>query len=176
MRDCKEALRLDPAVALFYNGRGLAHKARKEYHQAILDYSQALALEPRVTDTFFNRGNAYKASGAYAQAVRDYSQAIRLDPQWPDAYFNRARANQAQKAYDRALSDYREVLRLDPQEADACGSLAWLLATCPEERLRDGRQAVAYAIKACDLTSWDSSYFLAILAIASPATPNFYEP
>jgi tetratricopeptide (TPR) repeat protein len=175
IRDYDEAIRLEPNQALVYNDRGLAHKARKEYDQAIRDYSQALALDPYLTDAFFNRGNAYKARRLYELAVADYGQAIRLDPQWSDAYFNRAQANKARGAYERALSDYREVLRLDPRDEDAYGNLAWLLATCPEERLRDGRQAVAYATKACELTSWNGAYFLAILAAAYAERGAFEE-
>ena len=173
IRDYDRAIQLGSSDALLYNNRGLAHKANKEYDAALRDYSQAIRLDPRMSDAFFNRGNAYKARGTYNLAVRDYGQAIRLDPKWPDAYFNRASANTARGAYDQAVSDYREVLRLDPKDADACSNLAWLLATCPEEGVRDGPKAVEYATRACELTSWKASYFLATLSAAYAEIGNF---
>src|SRR5207245_244869 len=117
-------------------------------------YGVAINLDPRSSDAYFNRGNAFKAKKEYDRAVTDYSQAIRLDPSWADAYFNRANAHRARKAYADAVRDFREVIRLDPKDEDAFSSLAWLLATCPEEALHDGKRAVEYATKACELTSW----------------------
>jgi len=175
IRDYDRAIQLEPRDALVYNNRGLARKANKEYDAALRDYSQAIGLDPRMNDAFFNRGNVYKARGAYNFAVSDYSQAIRLDPKWPDAYFSRANAYKARGSYDRAVSDYREVLRLDPKDADAYSSLAWLLATCPEEGVRDGQRAVEYATKACELTSWKTSYCLATLSAAYAEAGNFEE-
>jgi tetratricopeptide (TPR) repeat protein len=173
IRDYDRAIRLGSSDALLYNNRGLAHKANKEYDAALRDYTQAIRLDPRMGDAYFNRGNVYKARDAYNLAVRDFGQAIRQDPKWPDPYFNRASANTARGAYDQAVSDYREVLRLDPKDADACSNLAWLLATCPEEGVRDGPKAVEYATRACELTSWKASYFLATLSVAYAEIGNF---
>jgi tetratricopeptide (TPR) repeat protein len=171
--DYGEALRRDPTDTVCYNNRGLAYRAQKDYDRAIKDYSQALWLDAKMTDAYFNRGNAYKARKEYVQAVGDYSEAVRLAPTWADPYFNRANTHRANREYEQAIRDYREVLRLDPKDADALNNLAWLLATCPEERLRDGRQAVEYASRACDLTSWKASYFLATLAAACAEAGDF---
>jgi tetratricopeptide (TPR) repeat protein len=173
IRDYSEAIRLNPRDALVYNDRGLAYKAKKDYDLAIRDYSLAIRLDPRLSDVYFNRGNAYRAKKEHDQAVRDYTEAIRLDPQWSDAYFNRANSFKAQRAYREAASDYREVIRLDPKDADAYSSLAWLLATCPERTVRDGKKAVEHATKACELTSWKASYFLAILAASYAEIGDF---
>ncbi|HEV3117099.1 MAG TPA: tetratricopeptide repeat protein [Gemmataceae bacterium] len=175
LRDYDEAIRLDPNDPLTYDRRGLAHKARKGYDLAIRDHGQAIRLDPKWSDAFFHRGNAHKARGAYGRAINDYGQAIRLDPKWPDPYFNRAAAHKARGAYDRAVSDYREAIRLDAQDADAYSNLAWLLATCADGRVRDGQKAVEYATRACELTSWKASYFLATLAAACAENGNFEE-
>jgi tetratricopeptide (TPR) repeat protein len=173
--DYSEAIRLDPNDARSYLNRGIAHKAKRAYDQAIHDYGMAIRLDPSSSDAFFGRGNAYKAMKRYDLAIRDYNEAIRLDPQWPDPYFNRALAHKAARAYDQAVRDYREVIRLDPKDADAYSNLAWLLATCPEEKVRDGDKAVEYATKACDLTSWEGSYHLAALSVAYAEIGKFDE-
>jgi Tfp pilus assembly protein PilF len=173
LHDYDEALRLDPQDARTYNNRGLVYKAAKNYERAIRDYSQALRLDPDWSDAYFNRANAYKALKEYDPAVRDYNEAIRLDAKWTDALFNRANALRERRAYDLAARDYAEVIRLDAEDADAHSSLAWLLATCPDERVRDGKKAVEYATRACELNGWRSSYFLATLAAASAEAGNF---
>jgi tetratricopeptide (TPR) repeat protein len=175
MRDYSEAIRLAPGDALAFNDRGIARKAGKEYDLAIRDYSDAIRLDPRWADAYFNRGNAYKAKKEYDPAIRDYGDAIRLDPQWTDAYFNRANAHKARKAYRQAASDFGDVIRIDPKDADALSSLAWLLATCPEASVRDGRKSVEYASKACELTSWKAPYFLAVLGAAWAELGDFQE-
>ena len=171
--DYGEALRRDPLDAQSYNNRGLAYRARKDNTQAIRDFSQAVRIDASLADAYFNRGNAYKAKGELAQAIGDYNEAVRLDPAWVNAYFNLANAHRANKEYDKAVSTYREVIRLDPEDADAFSNLAWLLATSPDKKVRDGRQAVEYAMTACDLTSWQASYFLATLAVACAENGQF---
>jgi tetratricopeptide (TPR) repeat protein len=166
IRDYSEALRRDPRDPSTYHNRGRAYKAKKDYEPAIRDYGVAISLDPTWSDAYFNRANVYKAKREYERAINDYSDAIRLEPDSPDAYFNRAQAHKARKAYYQAASDYSEVLRLDPKDADAYSSLAWLLATCADEHVRDGKKAVEYATKACELTSWKASYFLATLGAA----------
>jgi tetratricopeptide (TPR) repeat protein len=171
--DYGEALRRDPLDAQSYNNRGLAYRAKKDNIQAINDFSQAIRLDSSLADAYFNRGNVYKARKEIGQAISDYNEAVRLDPTFTNAYFNRASAHQVNKEYDKAVNDYREVIRLDREDSDALSNLAWLLATCPDNKVRDGRQAVEYAMTACDLTSWQASYFLATLAAACAENGQF---
>jgi tetratricopeptide (TPR) repeat protein len=171
--DYNEALRRDPLDAQTYDHRGLAYRSKNDDNQAIADYTQALRLDPRLAEAYYHRANTYKGQKQHESAIRDYGEAIRLNPNWADAYFNRARAHRANKEYDQAIRDYREVIRLDAKDADALGNLAWLLATCPDEKIRDGRQAVEYAMTACDLTSWKAAYFLATLAAACAENGQF---
>jgi tetratricopeptide (TPR) repeat protein len=171
--DYGEALRRDPLDAQSYHNRGLAHRATKADTQAINDFSQAIRLDASLADAYFNRGNAYKATKELGKAIGDYKEAVRLDPTWANAYFNLANAYRASKEYDKAVSNYREVVRLDREDADAYSNLAWLLATCPDKKLRDGRQAVEHAMTACDLTSWKAPYFLATLAAACAENGQF---
>ncbi|HEY1859032.1 MAG TPA: tetratricopeptide repeat protein [Gemmataceae bacterium] len=175
LRDYSETLRLDPKDARTYHSRGLIYKTRKEYKNAIADYSEAIRLDPKWSHAYFNRANAYKAQKDYDKAIGDYGEAIRLDPKRTDSYFNRAGVYKAQKEYDKAVGDYGAVIRLDPEDADAHSNLAWLLATCPEGKVRDGKKAVELATKACELTSWRGAYFQATLAAAWAETGNFEE-
>ena len=54
------------------------------------------------------------------------------------------------KRIDKALADF-DGNRVDPHLADAYTSLAWLQATCPDARYRDGKKAFENANKAYQL-------------------------
>lgn len=71
--------------------------------------------------------------------------------------------------------DYGEAIQIDPNYVTAYGSLAWLLATCPTEKIRDGRRAIKMATTACELTDWKSGLELAILAAAYAQASQFGE-
>jgi hypothetical protein len=52
---------------------------------------------------------------------------------------------------------------------------AWLRATCPDEKHRDGNQAVADAKQACESSSWKNMRHLDTLAAAYAETGDFIE-
>src|SRR5262249_21879307 len=58
------------------------------------------------------------------------------------------------------------------QHADARNSLAWLLAAGPD-RVRDGKQAVEHAARACELTAWKDPGCIATLAAAHAEAGDF---
>jgi Zn-dependent protease len=75
--------------------------------------------------------------------------------------------------WQRAIDDYREALRLQPQQANAHNNLAWLLATCPVDALRNGQEAVEHATWACKATGWSNPSCLGTLAAACAEIGDF---
>jgi tetratricopeptide (TPR) repeat protein len=173
IRDLSEPVRLRPDDPLTYVERGIAYKGKKAYDKAIADHSEAIRLDPEWSSAYFNRANAFKARRDYERALADYSEALRLDPRDADALFNRASTYRATKQYARAARDWSAVIRLEPKDADAYDSLGWLLATCPDVKVRDGEKAVEYAGTACELTDGKSPYCLATLAAAFAEAGRF---
>ena len=72
-----------------------------------------------------------------------------------------------------AIEDYREAIRLQPNLATAHNNLAWLLATCPEDVLRNGPEAVEHATYAGNATGWSSPSCLGTLAAAYAEVGDF---
>jgi tetratricopeptide (TPR) repeat protein len=144
--DYTRAIRLDPRYSDAYQSRGDDWGSKREYDQAIADYSAALRLDPGSAPAYNNRGFAWWCKKDYDRALADYDAALRLDPRLTRAYINRinawiARGNAwiARKEYARALAGYSELIRLDPKDPGACNGRAWLRATCPDARYRDGQ-------------------------------------
>jgi tetratricopeptide (TPR) repeat protein len=74
-----------------------------------------------------------------------------------------------------AVAQYREALRLNPSLVGALNNLAWILATSPDEGLRNGAEAVRLAERACELTHYGQPLFIGTLAAAYAECGRFPE-
>src|SRR5262249_6279489 len=134
--------------------RAGARFALKEYDLAVADYSEAIAR--------LKGGEAYlDDSGDEGEAGRTRGRlwAVR----WTCA---RAECYAAKQAFDKSVADYLEALRLDPKDFATLNSLAWLLSTCVDSHVRDGRKALELAARACELTAYRNHLCLDTLAAA----------
>jgi Flp pilus assembly protein TadD len=70
--------------------------------------------------------------------------------------FQEAEKARSARRWPQALAAYRLALALHPAHRNAANNLAWLLATCPDARYRDGTAAVALMqwASAPDVTTW----------------------
>jgi tetratricopeptide (TPR) repeat protein len=173
IKDFDYAIGLDPNHAAAYDNRGLVWSAKGEQDQAIADHTTAIRLDPKNSRYYNNRGNVYSASGDHIKAIEDFNEAIRLDPQEAIAYNNRGNARYFLKLYDKALADFAEAIRLDPTDPVAYNSRAVLRAACPDEKYRDGKQAIEDATKACELTEWKDGEVIETLAAAYAEAGDF---
>ena len=171
--DFDHALELDPKNTVGYIGRGNSHAAKSAFTKAIADFSEAIWLDPLSLAAYLDRGNAWQSKKEWAKAIVDYNVIIRLDPEHAQAFCQRGVAWAADGKYDRALADMSEAVRLDPRHARAYRVIAWLLATCPDTKLRDGKRAVESATKACQLTDWRDAASLDVLAAACASSGDF---
>jgi tetratricopeptide (TPR) repeat protein len=77
--------------------------------------------------------------------------------------------------YGKAIADYEQAIRLAPDDGDGYTSLAWLLATCVKDEVRDGKRAVQLATKACELSKWKDADCVGTLAAAHAECGDFAE-
>ena len=89
------------------------------------------------------------------------------------ALTNRALVESRRGEWQKAIEDYQEALRLQPKLATAHNNLAWLLAACPVDALRNGREAVEHANWACNATGWRNPNCLGTLAAACAEVGDF---
>ncbi len=110
------------------------------------DYKKAVELYEKAAEQGYAPGQAYLASQyATGKGVdKDYKKALEL--------FQKAIAQNVPHAFNE---------------------FAWFLATCPDDAQRDGKKAVEYARKACDLTGWRNKNFVDTLAAAYAESGDF---
>src|SRR5262249_12139796 len=75
--------------------------------------------------------------------------------------------------YYKAINDFNRAIKVDPKYGRAHVALAWLYATCPDKKFRDGKLAVESASRGCQLTMWKEPAKLAVLAAAYAESGDF---
>ena len=174
IEDFSEAIQLDPRDINAYNDRGNSFHDLKEYDKAIRGFNECVRLEPKFIYAFYNRARAYEAKKDNDKAIDDYSEAIRINPKYSIAYWGRAAVRIRMKDYEKGVADYNEALRFDGKNANLLNGVAWLLATCPDEKGRDGKRAVELAKQALELRK-DDPNIMDTLAAAYAEVGNFDE-
>ena len=112
----------------------------------------------------------------HARAARDIAGASQPF-QW-DFGITLCRLSEAQIGagqFSEAKQSIDEAIKAGPLSAASYNGLAWLLATCWEDSMRDGKKAVELATKACELSEWKAPTYLDTLAAAYAESGQFDE-
>jgi tetratricopeptide (TPR) repeat protein len=173
MRDYSVVIQIDPKNAGAFQDRGNAYRAKGQFDRAVADYGAAIRLTPNNVTLLQDRAELWWKLGQAGKSIADLTAAIRLEPKEASHYYSRGFIWNYQKNYDRALADYTTAARLNPDDLRSMNAIAWLLATCPEEKFRDGKQAVELANKACELSRWKDPHHLGSLAAAWAESGDF---
>ena len=171
--DCTKAIRFNPGSAKAYNNRGFAYIFQESYEAAIADFDRAIAINPRYVDAYSNRCLTWIRREDYDRAIADCSQALAINPRSAKSLYNRGFARDRQGDPAGALGDYIQALTVNPDYIEVYNNIAWILATSPDRRLRDGRRAVALAEKAAAHTP--DVNFMDTLATAYAEAGRFEE-
>jgi tetratricopeptide (TPR) repeat protein len=130
--------------------RGNVYRRLGLRDMALDDYNKALALFAGHLPALFGIGEVHFELGEWDKAIVAYSEAVKSSElqKRPDrkaaSLSRRSRAYQQSGKWDQAVKDLSEANRIAPQPPSQ-NNLAWLLATCPEAKLRNPQQAVELA-------------------------------
>ena len=144
---------LAPKFSGAWNNRGLLHEQLGQLEPAVADFSQSLAAYDRNATAWNNRARVHARLGRWGAAAEDCSRFLALvqGPRQTEGLQQRATAYTQLGRYREALADYHKLLELAPNSARAHNDLSWLLATCPDRKLRDPARAVELARRAVAL-------------------------
>ena len=157
--DLSRAIESRPWVPGARIARGSAFYALQQYDKAISDCSEAINQNPKDIRAWSLRIRCYRALHQHEKALADCAKVVELDAKNVDALFARAAVHADLHQYDKSLADYAKAAELEPKNFTALNNLAWLLATCPEAKLRDPGRAVALAAKAAELSPKEGNFW-----------------
>ena len=141
--------------ALFKEGRNVEAEAQ---------FREALRIDP--LPACADLADALNRQGRTGEAVAYYRQALRAFPGDAAAHNNLGLILALQGQVAEGIEQIREALRLAPDHPGGLRNLAWIFATCPDRRFRNGAEAVELARRACELSLRQNADFLRTLADA----------
>jgi Flp pilus assembly protein TadD len=143
------------------------------WEEATSHYMAALRANPGNPDVHFNMGIALMNLGDMTNAVGHIGVTVRHLPSHPLAHRYLGDALAGAGRVQEAIAQYRKALNINSNQPEVLNSLAWLLATHPDAGVRNGKEAVQFAERACQLTEFKSSLLLGTLAAAYAEAGQF---
>jgi tetratricopeptide (TPR) repeat protein len=169
----EETIRLNPNIALAHNGLAVARRAKGDVNGAVAALREAVRADPSYTAAHYRLGVLLcDEKRDYDGAIAAFQEVTRLEPNNANAHYNLGHAQRCKGDAAAAAANFRRVIRLSPRNSSAHDHLAWILATGPD-RLRDGKQAVVYATRACDLSGWTVPLRISTLGAAYAEAGDF---
>jgi Tfp pilus assembly protein PilF len=157
-------LKPDFAAARANLGGALAKLGRLD--EALVQLRQALESDARYAPAHYNLGLVLSQRGDEQGAIREWRSALSLDPKYAEAHVSLGDALDAQGRTAEALAHWRDGLGLEPNDPPALRRVAWVLATSPDAAIRDGAEALAFAVRALQLSGGKDAQVLDTLAAA----------
>ena len=96
-------------------------------------------------------------------------------PELATAYATRGELYSAIGAHQAAVEDLDRALASGSRDAEVYNTLAWILATSPQDALRNAPRAKELALTACELTRYQEPNFVDTLAAAHAEAGEFAE-
>jgi protein O-mannosyl-transferase len=166
------SLRLYPRYTKALVNLGKVRAAEKEFAEAEAQFQAALKIKPDDADAHTHYGSMLAGLGRNDEAASHLREAIRLRPE-NGTRLDLSAVYQAAGRAREAIEQCRQVLRTKPDQPEALSNLAWLLATAPDDKLRNGQEAVRCAEKACALAGHQQAQMVAVLAAAYAEAGQF---
>jgi tetratricopeptide (TPR) repeat protein len=175
--DFDQSIRLRPDNPKPYIARAVCFASKRDFARMLNDCNEALRLKPGNSYCLAIRAIAYELLGEFDKAAADLDRAVQTENS-ARLLTSRADFRVRRGDYAHAIDDYRQSLQPSVilpanEQARARRDLAWLQAACPDDRIRNGRQAVEDATAACELTQWQDPASIESLAAAHAEAGDF---
>ncbi len=143
--------------------------------QAIDCLKRAIRCDPLLAPAHQILGNLEFQQGDLAAAVAELRRAVEIEPRAPGALLDLSVALAAQRQFSAAVAELRAALEIEPRAIAVANNLAWILATSPQDSVRNGKEAVTLAEGICRDTEFQQPELLDTLAAALAESGRFDE-
>jgi tetratricopeptide (TPR) repeat protein len=171
--DIDAAIRLQPNVAQSHLMRAEILAATNRLDQAISELERLLEASPGNAALMNRLGGFYLAAGRPRKAIEMAAQILTRDSDNVAALRFRADAYLNIGKHAEAIADFDRLLQLKADDESVLNNFAWVLATSPDDKLRDGKRALKMATKAAEKTGYETPHILSTLGAAYAETGDF---
>jgi protein O-mannosyl-transferase len=173
--ELEKALEFDPSNVEAHNNMGNTLVQMGRTDEAAAHYNKAVEIDPTYAQAHNNLGALFLQSGRLEDSVAHLQTALAINRDSADAHNNLANALLRMGRIDEALTHYNRALELGPADVNVRNNLAWLLATFPEARIRNGPRAVQLAEQADVMAGGGNPVIIATLSAAYAEAGRFQE-
>jgi tetratricopeptide (TPR) repeat protein len=138
-------------------------------------YEKGLARASRDYRMRCNYAYALSGTGRHDEAIEQYVIALRIKPDDSHALYNLGWELVRKRNYEKALEAWQKGLARAPNEARFPNRIGRLLASVPDEGIRDGEAALKLARRAVAMTGRKNGQMLDTLAMALAEVGRFEE-
>jgi tetratricopeptide (TPR) repeat protein len=151
----EKAIQLDPQNSWSYHDLGVAFLKTDRIADAVPPFLKAIEVEPQNAGYKNDLGLVLFSSGHQAEAVSNFLATAQSDP----------------AGFDRFL----QAMQFDTNHVLLINNLALSFATNPDPKLRNGKYAVRLATRACEMTGYETNFYVGTLAAAYAEDGRFDE-
>ena len=175
IRHLAHAVRCKPELADAHCTLGSLLCGRGMVEKGMLHLSEAIRFDPESAIAHQRLGSVLLSQGRLDEAISHLATAARLEPEDAGMWLSLGRAEYRTGQYRDAIDHTTKAVRIQPDDATSLREAAWIIATVPDETLRDGLRAVGFAQRACELTGYRSMEVLDVLGVCYAAAGQFEE-
>ena len=168
--DLTTAISLDPSNRRLLIDRALFYEHIAQHRRALDDCDALIKSDPKSADGYKCRINVYLSMGNPNEAFAAANTAIALDPNEAGLYANRGGLEMSFGRWREAHDDFEKVASLAPDDPAVTDGVAWRLATSTSDEVRDGKAALALALRENEITEYHNDKYLETLAAAYAET------
>jgi len=143
--------------------------------ESISQYQQALKIHPDSPEIENSLGVAFLKTGKTDEAINHYQAALNLRPDYGEAHNNMGIALLKTGRVVDAVSEFQKAIATPPGHANAQNNLAWIFATWPDAKMRNGAKSIELATKLNDKARGRNPLILTTLAAGYAETGKFAE-
>ncbi len=158
----------------------LAHRIRAEVlanmdrlDEAIEEIERVSLAMPGNNEIKLQLALYYQIDRQNDKAIEIYTKILEQDGDNITVRRTRGDAYLTKGDHAEAIADFEKALEALPEDPSLLNNLAWVLATSPDDQLRNGKRAVELATKACEVTDYQQAHILSTLAAAFAESGDF---
>lgn len=140
--------------------------------EALKEFDEAIRLRPTNAEAYNDMALTLLKLGRRQDAIIGFQHSLQVRPTCGAAR-NLAAVLLLSGAPAQAANVYRMAVQIDPGDLQNQRALAWLLATHPDEKIRNGREAVSLSRQIVAATNSQVPVFLLTLSVALAEEGDF---
>ena len=148
----KHALAVTTNNDVAENNLGIVFLQKGQLDEAISLLKAAVDLRPDNSPAHENLAKALLQKGQVADALVHYRKLLELQPDNMEVHNIVGTVLVQQGQIREGVEEWQKVLEIQPDNGNALNNLAWVLATAPDDSLRDGSRAVQLAEQALQIS------------------------